>query len=110
MSARALFVLAIRHRADVLLFACLCELYIILMMFSLASVSASIAHRMLRKPMTASEIDVEYSSEEMLRSRIDRLIETGYFIESGDQLALADKARRSLRIFDAMRRFFGHGP
>ena len=94
---------------DVLLFACICEFYIILMMFSLASVSASIVHRMHREPMTEAQMEAEYSSQEMVRSRLERLVNTGYVIETDGQLVLADKAHRSVRIFDFVRAFFGHG-
>ena len=93
---------------DALLFACLCEVYVILMMFSLASVSAAIVHRLHREPMTAAQIEAAYSSAEMVHSRLERLLHTGYVVARGDRLELAPKARRSVRWFDLARGFFGH--
>lgn len=93
---------------DVLLYACLCELYIILMMFSLASVSAAIVHRLHREPMTAAQIEAAYGAAEMVEGRLERLLNTGYVVARGDRLELAPKARRSVRWFDRARGFFGH--
>ncbi len=93
---------------DILLFGCICELYVLTMMFSLASISGSIVHRLHGEPMTAAQVEAAYSSEEMVRERIDRMINTGYYVEQDGRLRLADKAHRSVSIFDSVRAFFGH--
>ena len=84
----------------------LCELYLFMFTMSISSISSNILVRLAGRDIALGEIDNLYSSEAMIRRRLDRLISTGFVHRSGDEVALTAKGRRSLQLFQSLRRFF----
>lgn len=99
---------AIESLSGILLYACLCELFIVLMAFSLSSISASIVFRLYQTPMTKQQIDQEYSSDVIVSTRVDRLLSAGYVQSVGDDLVLTSTGNLIVGLFQSVQRFFGH--
>lgn len=93
--------------AVALLYACLCELFLILFAFSLTSISASLTARLSRAPMTAAEIDEAYASRDMVEVRIRRLEEGGYVEVADGAVTLTARGQRTVRTFLRIQRLLG---
>jgi hypothetical protein len=94
--------------APILLYAALCELHIVLMAFSLSSISGSIVHRVNREPMTRGDLERHYSPTTIVATRIERLMQAGYVKHRGNELALTTRGRQFVRIFRLFQGVFGH--
>jgi cytochrome bd-type quinol oxidase subunit 1 len=93
--------------AVALLYACLCELFLILFAFSLTSISASLTARLSRTPMTAAEVDEAYASRDMVEVRIRRLEEGGYVEVADGAVTLTARGQRTVRTFLRIQRLLG---
>jgi hypothetical protein len=98
----------IESLSGILLYACLCELLIVLMAINLSSISASIVFRLYQTPMTKQQIDQEYSSDVIVLTRVQRLLGAGFVYAEGNDLVLTSTGLRIVRLFQAARWFFGH--
>ena len=94
--------------APVLLYACLCEFYLLSMAFCLASISASLLVRLRRGAMGEEAIGKAYSSESMISIRLDRMYNTGYLVEDGDSIQLSAKGKKTASVYQSFQNFFRH--
>ena len=94
--------------APVLLYACLCEFYLLSMAFCLASISASLLVKLRRGTMDEKAIGKAYSSESMISVRLDRMFNNGYLVDERDSIRLSAKGKRTARIYHCFQQFFRH--
>lgn len=95
--------------ADLMIYACLCEVFIIAIAFTMASVSASLVCRCASGAGNLAELEEHYSPRDMVRLRVLRLLEGGYARQRGEQLELTARGHTVVRLFSACQVFFGHG-
>lgn len=97
---------SVETMAAALTYGFLCELYLFLFTMTISSISSNIVVRLLQSDLAISEIDAVYSTGAMIHARLDRLVATGFVRPCGSALVLTDKGRRSVQIFESLRRFF----
>jgi hypothetical protein len=94
--------------AAILFYALLCELYIFLFTLVLSSVSATMLIMLRRGPVQASALASVYEPQEMVRLRLDRLLEHGLVERASGRFSLTEKGERLHRVFTGLGMFFGH--
>lgn len=99
--------LALETVAAALVYAFLCELYLFLFTMTISSVSANLLVRLRSGGMALTDIERHYDSRQMVRVRIGRLANTGFLHLDGDRIFIDARGFRLLRVFRALRGFFG---
>ena len=94
--------------AAILLYALLCELYIFLFTLVLSSVSATILIMLRRGPVQPSALASFYEPREMVKLRLDRLLNNDLVERASGRFSVTEKGERLHRLFTGLRRFFGH--
>ena len=99
--------------APVFLFAFLCELYLFLFTFALASISANLLSNMYSKPMSFKDIELLYDERQMVLMRFNRLISSGLIVlisvgHEGEGYAVTAKGEKLLKILEYLRNAFKH--
>ncbi len=94
--------------AALLVFAFVWELNIFAFALISRSVSVGILMRLRERPLTLDEIQRHYSTAFMVDDRITRLVADGYLAPDQTGFSLTRRARALLRLFAALRAFFGH--
>jgi hypothetical protein len=105
----ATFGLGTKMLAALLLYSCICELYIFLFGMVSSSVSASLLLALRQASLTDVQIEERYSNEYMVGNRLAKLERTGLLARDGAGYMLTAKGRLLVRRFSALRRFFRHG-
>lgn len=95
--------------AGAMVYACLSELFGISIVVTTTSISASLIVRIDRQPMTLADVVQAYPSAEMVRTRIERMLQAGYLSAEGESLCLTRRGWRAVRVFVVLQGFFGHG-
>ena len=98
---------AVETVAAALAYAFLCELYLFLFTMTISSISANLLVRLRSGSMALHEIERRYDSRQMVRVRIERLANTGFLHLDGERICIDAKGFKLLRIFRALRQFFG---
>jgi hypothetical protein len=94
--------------AGILLYAFLCEFWIFVFSSIFSSISATLMLNLRAGAMCRHKIDRLFDNRQMIRRRISWLRHVGAAIEKNDVLTPSEKGRHLLRLFDALRAFFGH--
>lgn len=104
---------SIETAASALLYAFLCELYLFLFTFALASISANLLQHMSIRSLSASEIDAIYDSRKMVLNRYNRLISNGLIVMDsagieGEGFVISPKGLKLLNSLNFLRKIFKH--
>jgi hypothetical protein len=104
---------SIETAASALLYAFLCELYLFLFTFALASISANLLQHMSIKSLSANEIEAIYDSRKMVLNRYNRLISNGLIIMDsagieGEGFIISPKGLKLLNSLIFLRTIFKH--
>jgi hypothetical protein len=99
--------------APIFLFAFLCELYLFLFTFALASISANLLSTMYSKPMSFQDIELLYDERQMVLKRFNRLISSGLIVlisvgHEGEGYEVTPKGKNLLKWLDYLRNAFKH--
>gem|GEM_PF-1939994 len=97
--------------AGLLVFCFLCQLYVFLITFAMASVTANCLVRLSQNQDPETKIDSLYESANMVDVRIDRLKAINLINETPSGLIrLTTLGEKAVHIFARMRNFFYHRP
>src|SRR5262249_1437682 len=96
--------------AALLIYAALCETYILLFTFAGNSISASLMMRLERRSTTADELLGSSSNRSMVERRIDQMCVRGFLVETKGQIRLLDRGKLLVRAFMIARTLFKHHP
>ena len=104
---------SIEMAASTLLYAFLCELYLFLFTFALASISANLLQHMSIKSLSANEIEAIYDSRKMVLNRYNRLISNGLIIMDsagieGEGFIISPRGLKLLNSLNFLRKIFKH--
>jgi len=99
--------------ASTLLYAFLCELYLFLFTFALASISANLLQHMRVKSLSFMEIEHMYDSRKMVLNRYNRLISNGLITMDsagieGEGDIISPKGLKLLKSLNFLRKIFKH--
>lgn len=94
--------------AQIVLYACLCELYIFCFTLVLSSVSVTMLIMLRRGPIPTAALQAKYDPREMVKLRLERLIAQGFIVRDRERLAVSTAGMRLNRAFGALQRFFRH--
>jgi hypothetical protein len=103
-----LFSLSSKFFASLAIYAFLCEIYIFIFTLVISSVSVSILIILENNSVQLTEIERLYQSGDMVKLRIQRLINVGYLVREGDNLFLSKRGERLVGKFSLLRKFFNH--
>ena len=104
----ALYGVAVEALSGLLIYALASELYIFLFTLVSNSVSASLLQTLLSGSLSDGSVEDRYSPEEMVDSRIVKLLANGFLVDGVDGYVLTPKGQRTLRLFQRLRRTFRH--
>jgi hypothetical protein len=95
--------------AGVLVFCFLCQLYVFLITFAMASVTANCLVRLAQNQDPETKLDSVYENANMVDVRIDRLKAINLIMEAPSGLIrLTTLGEKVVRIFARVRNFFYH--
>jgi hypothetical protein len=94
--------------AALLLFAFACELYVFLFTMTISSISANILVLLAHKPMSVEDVRSRYDSRNMVRMRLERLVQNGFLEMDGSRkrLSPSPKGVWFTRAFTGLRILF----
>jgi hypothetical protein len=105
-----LFGLSDETMAALLIYAAVCETYILIITFAGNSISASLMMRLGRHPASADELMKSYSNRSMVERRIEQMCVRGFLVETNGQIRLLDRGKLLARAFMITRSLFKHHP
>lgn len=94
--------------AATLTYGLLCELFIFTFTFVGSTVSANLLIRISRRPMNRDEIDGLYDDREMIKQRIEGLINARLLAEQNGSLSVTARGAAITKGFYAAQRLFSH--
>ena len=101
--------LAIQTVAATLAYAFACELYIFLFTMTISSVSANLLVRLLKSPLSETEIERDHGGQAMVAARLDRLVEAGFLARRVERLSVTPKGLAFANGIRRLRGVFRHG-
>ncbi len=103
-----LYGIRIEAISALLLYACLCELYIFLFALVSSSISVSLLIRLRSGDLTLKDIDSLYSNAFMVEQRLEKLLATGLVHRRPQGYVVTEQGRRLVRCFGVLRVVFRH--
>jgi len=94
--------------ASAIVYVFLCQIYIVVILISMNSISANFLILLRKSPLTREEVASKFDEGEMVKSRLNRLCEMSCVTPRRGKYALTKRGRLILRWLTAARKFFGH--
>jgi hypothetical protein len=94
--------------ASLVIYAFACELYLFTFTFAAMSVSANIVVTVKSEALPVVELRRIYSGEYMASARLNRSVQAGLIVCSGDLIHMTRSGERFRRLFARARGFFDH--
>jgi Na+(H+)/acetate symporter ActP len=100
--------MAIPAFAAIALYAFLCELYVFCFTLAMSSISATTLVKLRNGPVPVARLTAIYRPSEMVKLRLDRLLQSGFLTMQSGRLVLTERGRRLHATFAKLSGFFDH--